>query len=134
MIFTGNNPGMFDEFKKVMTNEFEMTYIGQMSYFLGVGVKQNKDGIFVSQTKYAEQMLSKFRMKESKRILRYIKCTISYGLFYTHVEDSKLVGYSHSDYGGDLDDGKSTSGYAFHRFSSIFMVIKEATNGCPLNM
>lgn len=33
---------------------------------------------------------------------------------------SKLVGYSDSDYGGDLDDGKSTSGYAFHIGSAIF--------------
>ncbi|KAL8135853.1 hypothetical protein AgCh_010456 [Apium graveolens] len=64
----GNNPGMFDDFKKVMTNEFEMTDIGQMSYFLGVEVKQNKDGIFMSQKKYAEQILKKFRMEECKQI------------------------------------------------------------------
>ena len=48
MIFTGNNPGMFDDFKKVMTNEFEISDIGQMSYFLGFVVKQRKDGIFMS--------------------------------------------------------------------------------------
>ena len=54
MIFTGNNPGMFSEFKKVMTTEFEMTDIGQMSYFLGVKVNQTKNGIFMSQKKYAE--------------------------------------------------------------------------------
>ncbi|WOG95118.1 hypothetical protein DCAR_0314420 [Daucus carota subsp. sativus] len=186
MIFTGNNPGMFDDFKKVMTNEFEMTDIGQMSYFLGVEVKQSKDGIFMCQKKYAEQILKKFRMEEcksvstpaeasiklridstresvnptlfkslvgslryltftrpdimyavglvsrymekpkqdhfmaAKRILRYIKGTLNYGLFYTHSQNSKLVGYSDSDYGGDLDDGKSTSGYAFHIGSAIF--------------
>ena len=51
MIFTGNNHGMFDDFKKIMTNEFEMTDIGQMAYFLGVEVKQSKDGIFMSQRK-----------------------------------------------------------------------------------
>ena len=48
MIFTRNNPSMFDDFKKVVTNEFEMTYIGQMSYFLGVEVKKSEDGIFMS--------------------------------------------------------------------------------------
>ncbi|XP_074346537.1 uncharacterized protein LOC141685327 [Apium graveolens] len=68
MIFTRNNPGMFDDFKKVMTNEFGMTDIGQMSYFLGVEVKQNKDGIFMCQKKYAEQILKKFRMEECKPI------------------------------------------------------------------
>ena len=51
MIFTGINTGMFDDLKKVMTNEFEMTDIGQMSYFFGVEVKQSKDGIFMSQKK-----------------------------------------------------------------------------------
>ena len=40
MIFTGNNPSMFDDFKKVMTNEFEMTDISQMSYFLEIEVKE----------------------------------------------------------------------------------------------
>ena len=54
MIFTGNNPGMFDDFKKVMTNEFEMTDIGRISYFLGVEVKQSKYRIFMSEKKYVE--------------------------------------------------------------------------------
>ena len=54
MIFTENNPGMFDDFKKVLTNKFEMIDICKMSYFLGVEVKQSKDGIFMSQRKYAE--------------------------------------------------------------------------------
>ncbi|KAL8125556.1 hypothetical protein AgCh_013007 [Apium graveolens] len=56
----------------------------------------------------------------AKRILRYIKGTLSHGLFYSHSQNAKLVGYSDSDYGGDLDDGKSTSGYAFHIGSVIF--------------
>ncbi|KAL8157800.1 hypothetical protein AgCh_002492 [Apium graveolens] len=68
MIFTGNNHGMFNDFKKVMTNEFEMTDICQMSYFLGVKVKQNKEDIFMSQKKYAEQILKKFGMEECKPV------------------------------------------------------------------
>lgn len=68
MIFTGNNPGMFNDFKKAMTKEFEMTDIGEMLYFLGVEVKQMKDGTFVSQTKYAEQILRKFNMKDCKLV------------------------------------------------------------------
>ncbi|KAK3024990.1 hypothetical protein RJ639_044367 [Escallonia herrerae] len=64
MIFTENNPGMFNNFKKAMTKEFEMTDIGEMSYFHGVEVKQMEDGKFMSQRKYAEQILSRFRMKD----------------------------------------------------------------------
>ncbi|KAK2987733.1 hypothetical protein RJ640_016831 [Escallonia rubra] len=56
--------GMFNNFKIAMTKEFEMTDIGEMSYFLGVEVKQMEDGIFMSQRKYAEQILSQFRMKD----------------------------------------------------------------------
>ena len=59
---------MFDDFKKFITNEFEMTDIGQMSYFLGLEVKQSEDGIFMSQKKYEEQILSKFRMKKCKSV------------------------------------------------------------------
>ncbi|TYG65964.1 hypothetical protein ES288_D06G229300v1 [Gossypium darwinii] len=56
----------------------------------------------------------------AKRILRYIKGTMDHGLFYTHSQSSKLIGYSDSDYGGDLDDRKSTSRYLFHIGSAAF--------------
>ncbi|KAL5820270.1 hypothetical protein ACOSQ3_022152 [Xanthoceras sorbifolium] len=48
--------------------------------------------------------------KVAKRILRYIKGTIDFGLFYSVSNDYKLVGYSDSDWGGDINDRKSTSG------------------------
>ncbi|PNX88119.1 putative copia-type protein [Trifolium pratense] len=48
-----------------------------------------------------------------KRILRYLKGTISYGLWYKREKNDELTGWSDSDYAGDLDDRKSTSGYVF---------------------
>ena len=42
--------------------------------------------------------------KALKRILRYIQGTISLGMFYSKTEDYKLVGYSDSDWCGDIDD------------------------------
>jgi hypothetical protein len=50
-----------------------------------------------------------------KRILRYVKGTLDYGILYRHVTNGnlKLLGWSDSDYIGDLDDRKSTSGYVF---------------------
>ena len=48
-----------------------------------------------------------------KRIMRYLKGTTDMGLLYTKEGSSKCVGYSDSDWGGDLDDRKSTSGYLF---------------------
>ncbi|KAK6149771.1 hypothetical protein DH2020_017296 [Rehmannia glutinosa] len=45
-----------------------------------------------------------------KRIFRYLKDTIQYGLFYPKNEKFSLQGYSDSDYAGNIDDRKSTSG------------------------
>lgn len=47
-----------------------------------------------------------------KRVLRYIKCTIDYKLIYK-CDNSKLVGYCDADWGGDLRERRSTTGYCF---------------------
>ncbi|KAJ3676254.1 hypothetical protein LUZ60_003666 [Juncus effusus] len=52
--------------------------------------------------------------KAIKRILRYIRGTESLGLYYSKTNEYKLVGYSDSDWCGDVDDRKSTSGYVFY--------------------
>jgi hypothetical protein len=52
----------------MMANEFEMSMIRELSYFLGFQIKQLKNGIFVSQGKYIKEMLKKFGMIDSKAI------------------------------------------------------------------
>ena len=47
-----------------------------------------------------------------KRILRYLKGTSDYMLCYQGKKDLRLIGYSDADWGGDVDQCKSTSGYA----------------------
>ncbi|XP_070682896.1 uncharacterized mitochondrial protein AtMg00810-like [Malus domestica] len=47
------------------------------------------------------------------RILRYIKGTIDYGIFYEANVPVKLIGYTDNDLAGSIDDCKSTSGYVF---------------------
>ena len=50
-----------------------------------------------------------------KRILRYLKGTVDYGLCYKRKSQSdECIGYSDSDWAGDMNDRKSTSGYVFH--------------------
>ena len=61
LIFTSNNPSMFEYFKKTMTKEFEMTDIGLMAYYLGIEVKQMEDEIFISQEGYVKDILEKLR-------------------------------------------------------------------------
>nr|KYP55970.1 Retrovirus-related Pol polyprotein from transposon TNT 1-94 [Cajanus cajan] len=179
LIFTGSNAKLIKEFKEIMKKEFEMTDLGLMKYFLGLEVKQSDEGIFISQERYALEILKKFKMEDCnpvstpmepgtklskfdggeransgrfrslvgslryltstrpdlmlsvgitskfmedpsythwkalKRILRYVRGSLSLGLFYSKSDDYQLVGYSDSDWCGDVDDRKSTSGYVF---------------------
>ncbi|KAL4021602.1 hypothetical protein IC575_020408 [Cucumis melo] len=170
LIFTENCASMFEDLKKVMTQEFEMTDIGPMSYYLPIEVKQLEEGIFISQERYTREILEKFNMinsksvttpiengtklskyekgddvdpsyfkslvgslkyltctplnilfsiglvsrftespttthlKVAKRILRYLKCTLDYGLFYSSSKEFKFEGYCDSDWARDTND------------------------------
>lgn len=179
LIYTGNDSLMFDIFKKSMMEEFEMTDLGLMHYFLGIEVVQSPSGIFISQKKYVLEILERFKMKDcnsvctptevglkltrngagkkvdvtmykqivgslmyltttrpdimhavslisrymenptedhllaAKRIFRYVKGTANFGILYKKVGNLSLFGFSDSDYAGDIDDRKSTSGFVF---------------------
>ncbi|XP_019244295.1 PREDICTED: uncharacterized protein LOC109224163 [Nicotiana attenuata] len=62
LIFTINNPSLFEAFKKDLSREFELTDVGLMSYYLGLEVKQMEDEIFISQESYTKEILKKFNM------------------------------------------------------------------------
>ena len=51
-----------------MKNEFEMSMIGEMNFFLGLKFFQNKEGIFISQTKYLKDLLKRFGLENCKPI------------------------------------------------------------------
>jgi hypothetical protein len=68
IIFGSTNQDYCDEFGKMMAKEFEMLMIGELSYFLGLQIKQLKNGTFVSQGKYIKDMLKKFGMKDAKGV------------------------------------------------------------------
>ncbi|GJU90065.1 retrovirus-related pol polyprotein from transposon TNT 1-94 [Tanacetum coccineum] len=57
---------MCDEFAKIMHDEFEMSMMGELNFFLGLQIKQIGDGIFFNQSKYIKEMLKKFVLEESK--------------------------------------------------------------------
>jgi len=58
--------------------------------------------------------------KALKRILRYVREIVSLGLMYIRTDDYRLVGYSDSDWCRDVDDLKSTSGYVFFMWCTMF--------------
>ena len=63
---------------------------------------------------------SELHFKAAKRVIRYVKGTCNFGIRYTRSREFKLVGYSDSDWGGSIDDLKSTSGYCFSLGSGVF--------------
>jgi hypothetical protein len=51
-----------------MQNEFEMSLLGELSFFLGLQICQRNQGIFISQTKYIREMLKRFGMEDCKPV------------------------------------------------------------------
>ena len=68
IIFGSTNEEMCEDFVKTMKSEFEMSMLGEMNFFLGLQVKQLKDGIFISQEKYCKDLLKRFDMDQCKAI------------------------------------------------------------------
>jgi hypothetical protein len=66
IIFGSTNQKSCEEFSRVMTQKFDMSMMGKLTYFLGFQVKQLKDGTFLSQTKYTQDLLKRFGMKDAK--------------------------------------------------------------------
>ncbi|RVW93470.1 hypothetical protein CK203_035113 [Vitis vinifera] len=54
------------EFSKCMHSEFEMSMMGELNFFLGLQIKQLKEGTFINQAKYIRDLLKRFNMEEAK--------------------------------------------------------------------
>nr|GEV43943.1 hypothetical protein [Tanacetum cinerariifolium] len=106
IIFGSTNKDLCKAFEKLMKDKFQMSSIGELTFFLGLQVKQKKDGIFISQDKYVAKILRKF----VKRIFRYLKGKPQLSLWYPKDSPFELVAYSDSDYAGVSLDKKSTTG------------------------
>ncbi|GKB71295.1 retrovirus-related pol polyprotein from transposon TNT 1-94, partial [Tanacetum coccineum] len=65
IIFVSTNPKACDTFSKEMSSKFRMSMMGQMSFFLGLQVSQSHEGIFINQSKYAQEILIKYGMDTS---------------------------------------------------------------------
>nr|GEU30959.1 putative ribonuclease H-like domain-containing protein [Tanacetum cinerariifolium] len=122
----------------------KMSSMGELTFFLGLQVKQKNDGIFISQDKYVAEILKKFVFTEVKnastpmetqkpllkseddeevdvymyRIFRYLKGQPKLGLCYLKYSPFDLVAYTDSDYAGASSDRKSTTGVILNTASS----------------
>jgi hypothetical protein len=68
IIFDSTNKSFCHEFSKIMMNKFEISMMGVFTFFLGFQIKQAKEGTFISQTKYAHDILKRFGMDKAKTI------------------------------------------------------------------
>lgn len=66
IIFGSTSRRLVDEFVKTMTKEFKLGMVGELSYFLGLQINQMEDGIFVTQSTYAKNLVKRFGMQTSK--------------------------------------------------------------------
>nr|GEX75010.1 putative ribonuclease H-like domain-containing protein [Tanacetum cinerariifolium] len=66
IIFGATNKDLCRLFEQLMKDKFQMSSMGELTFFLGLQVKQKKDGIFISQDKYVAEILRKFGLTEGK--------------------------------------------------------------------
>ncbi|GJX22049.1 retrovirus-related pol polyprotein from transposon TNT 1-94 [Tanacetum coccineum] len=87
IIFGSTCQEMCDDFAKIMHDEFEMSMMGELNFFLGLQIKQLDDGIFFNQSKYIKEMLKKFGLEDSKPI----KTPMSMETKLTRDEESESI-------------------------------------------
>ncbi|GJT91770.1 putative reverse transcriptase domain-containing protein [Tanacetum coccineum] len=66
IIFRSTKKELCTEFDKSMHKKFQMSSMGELTFFLGLQVMQKKDGIFISQDKYVDEILKKFSFSTVK--------------------------------------------------------------------
>ncbi|KAK6163890.1 hypothetical protein DH2020_000754 [Rehmannia glutinosa] len=64
IIVGSTNKELCDKFSNLMQGKFEMSMMGELTFFLGLRVKQLNDGTFICQTKYTRDLMKKFGMEE----------------------------------------------------------------------
>jgi hypothetical protein len=79
IIFGGSSHTLVSSFQEMMENEFPMSMMGKLTFFLGIKVKKIKEGIFVHQAKYTKDLMKKFNMAELKPMSTPMSTTTSLG-------------------------------------------------------
>jgi len=79
IIFGSTNASLCKEFSMLMQEEFEMSMMGELKFFLGIQINQCKDGVYVHQSKYTKELLKKFKLEDCKEMNTpmHPTCTLS---------------------------------------------------------
>ena len=68
IIFGSSNESLCNNFSKAMQDEFEMSMMGELKFFLGLQIHQSEKGIFIHQEKYALEIVKKFGLQNCKKM------------------------------------------------------------------
>ena len=181
-----------------MQAKFEMSMIGKLTHFLGLQIRQQDSGIFLSQSKYAKNLVKKFGLESAsfvrtlmspnvkltidllgksfdpflyrsmigsllyliasrpdisysvgvcaryqanpkefhmtslKRIIKYVKTTAEFGVWYSKDTSDVLARYSDADWVGNADDRKSASGGCFYVGNNLVSWMSKKQNSISL--
>jgi hypothetical protein len=66
IVFSCSSNSLVARFAEDMSGEFQMSMMGELQFFLGLQIKQSKEGTFVHQAKYTKHTVRKFKMEDSK--------------------------------------------------------------------
>jgi hypothetical protein len=87
IIFGGSSHTLMSRFQEMMESEFQISMMGELTFFLGIQVKQTKQDTFVHQAKYTKDLIKKFNMAELKPVSTPMSSAASLG----PDEDGKVV-------------------------------------------
>jgi hypothetical protein len=87
IIFGGSSHTLVSRFQEMMESEFQMSMMGELTFFLGIQVKQTKQGTLVHQAKYTKDLMKKFNMAEVKPVYTLMSSAASLGPY----EDGEAV-------------------------------------------
>ena len=68
IIITGNNSSLLHSFTRKLNSEFATKDLGSLNYFLGLEATPTTDGVFISQLKYARDILTRAQLLDSKPV------------------------------------------------------------------
>ena len=90
MIITGNDLNGIQELKDFFSQQFEMKDLGHLSYFLGLEIIHSTNGLYITQAKYASDLLSRAGLTNSKTVDISVKLRVSLVRFFVKVHNEKL--------------------------------------------
>ena len=197
-VFGATNDSLAHSFANEMKAMFEMSMVDELTYFLGLQVKQTDSGIYINRAKYTRNLVKRFGLDKAahartpmtanakltndpsgefvditlhrsmigcllyltasrpdiafsvgvcsrfqsnskvshlnaiKRIIKYVGGTCDYGLFYSKESNLSLIGFLDSDWVGNADDRKSTTGGCFYIGANLVAWMSKKQNSVSL--